>query len=93
MRVKQRDEHGEETDERALRFRLAAVFDVSQTDVIPDREPAPLSPPSEPVEGDSHAHLLSPLENFASELGYSVRELALERGAEGGVTQSATRSS
>ena len=83
MRIKQRDEDGEDTGERALRFRLAAVFDVSQTDVLPGADPAPLSPPCEPVEGDSHAHLLTGLENFAAELGYSVRELPLVGSADG----------
>lgn len=42
----------------------------------------PLSPPSQPITGDSHAHLLTPLENLAAELGYSVRQLPLD-GADG----------
>jgi hypothetical protein len=46
-------------------------------------EPVPLAPPSEPITGDSHAHLLTPLENLAAELGYSVRQLPLEGGTEG----------
>ena len=45
MRIKARDEDGEESEERKLRFRSATVFDVSQTEPLPDVEPAPLSPP------------------------------------------------
>jgi N-terminal domain of anti-restriction factor ArdC len=83
MRIKQRDERGEQTDERALRFRLASVFDICQTEALPDREPAPLAPPSEPIEGDSHADLLAPLGHLAAELGFEVRTLALEGTVEG----------
>jgi len=72
MRVKARDDNGEETDERKTIFRTAAVFDVSQTDPLPDTEPAPLAPPSAPIEGDSHAQLLTPLENLAVALDYRV---------------------
>jgi hypothetical protein len=51
--------------------------DVSQTDALPGTEPVPLTPPAEPIEGDSHAHLLAPLQQLAGELGYGVeiREL------------------
>jgi hypothetical protein len=31
-----------------------------------------LEPPHEPLTGDSHAHLLTPLRRFAESLGYSV---------------------
>ena len=71
MRVKARDEDDEESGEKTL-FRVAKVFDVSQTDPLPGVEPAPLSPPSAPIEGDSHAHLLDPLEALARGLGYTV---------------------
>ncbi len=71
MRIKARDEAGEETAKRTL-FRVAKVFDVCQTDPLPGVEAAPLSPPSAPVEGDTHAHLLQPLEQFAQGLGYTV---------------------
>ena len=43
MRIKQVDETGEETAKRTL-FRVAKVFDVSQTDPLPGVEAAPLSP-------------------------------------------------
>lgn len=57
--------------------------DVSQTDPLPDREPVALEPPRQPISGDSHARLLTPLENLAAELGYSVRHLPLDGGADG----------
>ncbi len=76
VRYRRRD--AEETDDNEnelppVGFRLAAVFDVSQTEPLPGVEPAPLEPPSEPVSGDSHAHLLAPLEQHAAALGFNVR--------------------
>ena len=53
-------------------FKLAAVFDVSQTEPLPDVEPVPLDPPGQQVSGDSHADLLEPLERHADTLGYTV---------------------
>ena len=68
------------TDEAPTRrlFRLVAVFDVSQTEPLPDTEPVPLTPPSQPIEGDSHRELLPRLEDLAAELGFDVefRDLA-----------------
>jgi hypothetical protein len=55
-----------------------AVFDVSQTEGLPGVEPAPLEPPGEPVTGDSHLHLLAPLERHAASLGFDVRYEPLE---------------
>jgi hypothetical protein len=59
------------------------VFDVSQTDPLPDTEPVPLAPPCRPIEGDTHAHLLTPLDRLAGELGYSVTQRPLECSADG----------
>jgi hypothetical protein len=59
------------------------VFDVEMTEVLPGMEDVPLSPPREPITGNSHAHLLTPLENLAAELGYSVRQLPLDGGVDG----------
>jgi hypothetical protein len=81
--VKDRDPGADETSEKRTFFRAVPVFDASQTEVLPGMEPVPLSPPSEPITGDSHAHLLTPLENLAAELGYSVRRLPLDGGTEG----------
>lgn len=63
----------ETSEQLVVGFKLAAVFDVSQTDPLPGVEPAPLDPPGEPVSGDSHAHLLPPLERHAAELEFQVR--------------------
>ena len=70
--IKQRDQQGEDTDVRRMFFKTAFVFDVSQTEPLPGVEPAPLNAPCEPLIGDSHTHLLAPLEAFAESLGYSV---------------------
>jgi hypothetical protein len=53
-----------------------SVFDVSQTDPLPGREPVELRPPGAEVEGDSHAELVPRLETLAEEIGYpaSYRE-------------------
>ena len=69
---KQRDEHGDETGEKKLFFRTVPVFDVSMTDVLPGKEPVPLTPPSEPITGESHLHLIAPLRAHAAQLGYTV---------------------
>jgi antirestriction protein ArdC len=66
----QEDENGRELTR--IRFRLTAVFDVSQTEPLPNTEPLPLAPPSTPVTGDSHADLLPRLTAFAEELGVPV---------------------
>jgi len=62
----------ENAGEQLVGFKLAAVFDVSQTGPLPGVEPAPLDPPGQPVTGDSHAGLLAPLEQHAASLGYTV---------------------
>jgi len=70
--VKQRDDSGEHTGEKRVFFRTVPVFDVSMTDVLPGVEPVPLTPPAQPIEGDSHAHLIAPLQSLGHELGYRV---------------------
>jgi hypothetical protein len=70
--VKQRDADGDETGERRVFFRSVHVWDVSQTAPLPGVEPTPLAPPRQPLSGDSHTHLLEPLERLATELGYIV---------------------
>jgi hypothetical protein len=64
-------------------FRAVPVFDVAQTDPIPDRDPVPLCPPSQPVTGDSHAHLRVALEQLATDLGYQTQRIPLEGSADG----------
>jgi hypothetical protein len=70
--VKQRDANGEETGEKKVFFRTVPVFDVSMTDPLPGKEPVSLAPPSQPITGDSHHHLIAPLVAHAADLGYTV---------------------
>jgi hypothetical protein len=90
MSVRDRDEKAGEgkgiaqgDEPRRTVFRTVPVFDVSQTDPLPDTEPVPLAPPCRPIEGDTHAHLLTPLDQLARELGYSVTQHPLEGSADG----------
>lgn len=64
-------------------FKSVAVFDVSQTEALPGREAVVLEPPSQPITGDSHAHLLDPLTAFAARLGYRVEQRTLNGPAGG----------
>jgi len=64
-------------------FRAVSVFDVSQTDPLPGMDPVPLESPCQPIRGDTHAHLLSPLQSLASEIGYSVRIRSVDGPADG----------
>src|SRR3954452_24106590 len=82
--VKQRDEHGEPTDEKTVFFRAVPVFDVSMTDPLPGREPVPLTPPTQPLTGDSHHHLIAPLIAHAATLGYHVEIRELPEPGPGG---------
>jgi hypothetical protein len=82
--VKQRDTDGENTGETKTFFRTVPVFDVSMTDPLPGKEPVPLSPPSQPITGDSHSHLIPPLIAHAGQLGYSVEIRDLPENGPGG---------
>ncbi len=68
---------------RRVVFRAVSVFDVSQTEGLPGTEPVSLESPSQPIQGDSHTHLLPALEKLAVELGYSVARRALDGPADG----------
>jgi antirestriction protein ArdC len=70
--VKRRDEHDQETGEQCVFFKTAFVFELSQTEPLPGVEPAQLRPPSQPLTGNSHLHLIVPLVGFAESLGYTV---------------------
>jgi hypothetical protein len=70
MPIKPRDAHDDE--EPRVLFKGVSVFDRSQVAPIDGAEPAPLEPPCEPLTGDSHAHLLGPLQTFIESLGFSV---------------------
>ncbi len=64
-------------------FKSVAVFDVAQTEALPGRELVALEPPSEPITGESHVHLLAPLKRLAGELGYRVEQRRLDGAADG----------
>jgi hypothetical protein len=71
--VKQRDRDTvEDSDETRILFKTVFVFDSAQAAPLPNVEPTPLEPPCQPLTGDSHAHLLAPLQTFAQSLGFSV---------------------
>ena len=89
--VKQRDERDEDNDQRRVFFKTAFVFDVSQTEPLPGVDPVPLEAPREPLTGDSHEHLLAPLEAFAGSLGYSVSFEVIPGSAGGWCDASAKR--
>ena len=68
---------------RRIVFRAVSVFDVSQTEALPGTEPVSHEPPSQPITGDSHAHLLDPLKHLAGELGFTVEHRSLDGAADG----------
>jgi hypothetical protein len=68
--LRRRGEDGEEIAEWRV-FKPAFVFELSQTEPLPGARRA-VELACEPINGDSHAHLLEPLRSFAESLGYSV---------------------
>jgi hypothetical protein len=73
MPIKPRDpEPSDGEDQRRVLFKGVSVFDRSQVAAIDGMQQAPLQPPSEPLTGDSHAHLLAPLQAFTESLGFTV---------------------
>ncbi len=73
MAIKERDRAtGEETGETITLFKTVFVFDAGQVDPLPNGQPTPLAPPSQPLTGDSHTHLIAPGVAFAESLGYTV---------------------
>ena len=82
--VKERDASGEQTGEKRVFFKAVSVWDGSMTEPLPGKEPVPLSPPSQPITGDSHRHLIAPLIAHATELGYSVEVRDLPEDGPGG---------
>ena len=59
-------------DRRWVLFRSVAVFDRRQVAPMEGVAQAPLEPPSEPLTGDSHRHLLERLQAFAATIGFSI---------------------
>ena len=71
--IKQREtETADADDETRVLFKGVSVFDRSQVAPIDGMTQAPLEPPSDPLTGDSHAHLLGPTRAFAQSLGFTV---------------------
>jgi hypothetical protein len=84
MPIKQREtETADADDETRVLFKVVAVFDRSQVGPIDGIPQTPLEPPSEPLTGDSHTHLLEPTRAFAESLGFTVSFETI-RGATGG---------
>jgi hypothetical protein len=73
MPIKQRDRAtGEQTGETITLFKGVSVFDAQQVQPLPSGQPTQLQPPSQPLTGDSHSHLIAPAIAFAASLGYTV---------------------
>ncbi len=74
-------------------FRLAAVFDRSQVEPLPEFPggPVELEPPIEPVEGDGLADLFEPLADFGASIGFSVEVEEVTGGSRGYCERSAGR--
>lgn len=82
--VEEDPESGEEIEIRRMRFRVGKVFDRSQVDPIPGEAKPLAPPPTEPVEGDSHAWAIPLLEAFTREtLGFEIKRLSLPQGQDG----------
>jgi antirestriction protein ArdC len=79
----EQEAESEREETRRTVFRAVPVFDVAQTEALPDKEPIPLEPPCQSIDGNTHAHLLAPLVRLAHELGYSVARRTIEGSADG----------
>lgn len=72
-------------------FKTVFVFDRAQVAPIDGVDQAPLQPPCEPLSGDSHAHLVAPMQAFAESLGFTVTFEAIGGPAGGWCDQRAKR--
>jgi N-terminal domain of anti-restriction factor ArdC len=81
----------EDNSRRRVLFKGVSVFERSQVTPLDGVEPTPLEPPSEPLTGDSHAHLLAPLEAFTESLGFTVSFESIPGATGGWCDQTACR--
>jgi hypothetical protein len=88
--VKDCDEHGEETGGKRVFFKSVTVWDVTGTDQVPGTQPVPLTPPAEPITGDSH-YRCSPTPPRSATASRSATSLSA--GPAAGATPSAAGSS
>jgi antirestriction protein ArdC len=62
----------ERAAKQLIGYRSVGVFDIAQTDPMPGADPMPVQPPSVPIQGDSHQHVLPRLTEHATSLGFTV---------------------
>lgn len=92
MPVKEHDRvSGEAAGETLVLFKTVFVFDRAQVAPIEGAEQAPLEPPCEPLTGDSHAHLIAPMQAFTESLGFTVSFEPIPGAAGGWCDQKAKR--
>jgi hypothetical protein len=74
MPIKDRGDarQSDEEPQTRLLFKAVSVFDRSQVAPLEGVEPTQVQPPCEPLTGDSHAHLLAPMQAFTESLGFTV---------------------
>jgi hypothetical protein len=89
LRAEQPDHDRE--PEKLLLFKGVSVFDRSQVAPLDGVEPALLDPPRQPLTGDSHEHLLAPLQVFAQSLGFTVSFESIPGATGGWCDQNAKR--
>jgi hypothetical protein len=92
MPIKQRETEAADTnDETRVLFKGVSVFDRSQVAPIDGTSQAPLEPPSDPLTGDSHGHLIDAMQVFAESLGFTVSFETIPGATAGWCDQKATR--
>jgi hypothetical protein len=74
MPIKPVENHDSDEDRSPLRvlFKGVSVFDRSQVAPLDGIKSAVLDAPCEQLTGDSHAHLLAPMQAFTESLGFAV---------------------
>lgn len=91
LNSRQTDDPEEPDSRQRVLFKGVSVFDRSQVVPLDGVDPAPLDPPSEPLTGDSHAHLLAPMQAFTESLDFTVSFESIPGQTGGGCDQKARR--